>query len=301
MASHASWKGHLKIGLASVPVQAYTASAGVASSEIALHQLHKPCKSRIQYKKFCPVHGEVSHDEIVSGFEYSKGHYAVLDQDELAALSADMEKSLKIDAFVPPEAVDSLYPAGQTYYLVPDGRDGDKPYAMIRDSLDDENLHGIGELVISKKQHLVRLRAADKLLLIDFLHYEGEIRRPDQFEDDIRHASVSASELKLTKSLVAQLTDPDFDITHYADDYMERMKGLIKSKMKGRKIPVPQAEEEPDVINFMDALKQSVKQGLTPHAESTNHRPRAKAKAKTKAATTNGRAAAKKTRRKKTG
>lgn len=294
MAAHASWKGHLKIGLASVPVQAYTASAGVASSEISLHQLHKPCKSRIQYKKFCPIHGEVANDEIVSGFEYSKGHYAVLDSDELAELSADLEKSLTIDAFVPPESVDPLYPAGQTYYLVPDGRAGDKPYALIRDSLDDENLHGIGELVISKKQHLVRLRAEGKLLLIDFLHYEGEIRRPDKFEDEVRHTSVSASELKLTKSLVAQLTDPDFDLTQYANDYMKRIKKLIDSKLKGKKIPVPHVEEEPDVINFMDALQKSVKQGRTPHAESATHRPPSKSRH-----SSNGRTATKKSSRRK--
>jgi DNA end-binding protein Ku len=295
MRTHASWKGHLKISLASVPVQAYTASAGKASSEIALHQLHKSCKSRIQYKKFCPIHGEVTSAEIVSGFEYAKGQYAILDKDEMAALGEDLEKSLTIDAFVSPGAIDPLYSAGQTYYLVPDGAAGEKPYALIRHSLEDEDLHGIGEVVISKKQHLVRLRSADKLLLLDFLHYEGELRGPDKFADEVANPHLSATDLKLTKSLIEQLTDLDFDISQYSDDYMERMKELIKTKTKGKKIPVPAAEEEePDVINFMDALKKSVKLGKTPREEPETHRAKSKSHS-------NGRAPVKRRRHTKTG
>lgn len=260
MPSHASWKGHLKISLASIPVQAFTAAAGSDSSEISLHQLHKTCKSRIQYKKVCPIHGAVANEEIVSGYEYAHGQYAVIGKEEIDALSAEMEKSLSIDCFVNSETIDLLYAAGQTYYLIPDGRAGEKPYALIRDCLAAENLHGIGEMVMSRKQHLVRLRAADRLLIIDLLHYAGEVRQPARYEDEIRNATVSAAELKLTSSLIDQMTQTQFDISQYADDYMERMKHLIETKVKGKKIPVRQAEEEPDVINFMDALKQSVKQ-----------------------------------------
>ncbi|MDB5389615.1 MAG: ykoV 2 [Planctomycetaceae bacterium] len=260
MPSHASWKGHLKISLASIPVQAFTAAEGSNSSEIALHQLHKTCKSRIQYKKVCPIHGAVANEEIVSGYEYAHGQYAILGKDELDALGAEMEKSLAIDCFVNSEAIDPLYAAGQTYYLIPDGRAGEKPYALIRDCLAAENLHGVGEMVISRKQHLVRLRPADRLLVLDMLHYEGEVRQPARYEDEIRNTTVSAAELKLTSSLIEQMTQSQFDISQYADDYMERVKELIETKVKGKKILQPHTDEEPDVINFFDALKQSVKQ-----------------------------------------
>jgi DNA end-binding protein Ku len=269
MPSHASWKGHLKISLASIPVQAYTASAGNKSSEIALHQLHKTCKSRIQYKKVCPIHGAVANEEIVSGYEYAHGQYAILGKEEIDAISAEMEKSMSIDCFVAPEQIDLIYADGQTYYLIPDGRAGEKPYALIRDCLAAENLHGVGELVISRKQHLVRLRPADRLLMLDLLHYEGEVRQPDQYEDEIRNPTVTAAELKLTSSLIEQMTNSKFDISKYTDNYMEQMKTLIQSKLKGKKIPVQQTDEEPDVINFFDALKQSVKQIQAPQKATT--------------------------------
>ncbi|MDB5339594.1 MAG: ykoV 2 [Planctomycetaceae bacterium] len=270
MPPHSSWKGHLKISLASIPVQAYTSSAGKDTSEIALHRLHKTCKSRIQYQKVCPIHGEVSKDEIVSGYEYAKGQYAIMEPDELAALGAVLEKSLNIEAFVTPDKIDPVFAAGQTYYLVPDGRVGDKPYAIIRESLFKDGLYGVGEIVISRKQRLVRLRATERLLIIDMLHYGGELRLAAAFDDEVRTVSVTANDLKLAHSLIDQMKQTHFDPDQYADDYMERMQELIKSKVKGKKITAPAAEEGPDVINFMDALKKSVKAVSKPGASSVS-------------------------------
>lgn len=270
MPAHSSWKGHLKISLASIPVQAYTASAGKETSELALHQLHKTCKSRIQYQKVCPIHGVVTKNDIVSGYEYAKGQYAILEPDELASLGAAFEKSLNIDAFVTPDQIDPVYAAGQTYYLVPDGRVGDKPYAIIRDSLFKDGLYGVGEVVIARKQRLVRLRATERLLIIDMLHYEGELRFAAAFEDEVRTVSVTANDLKLAQSLIDQMKQPHFHPEQYADDYMERMQELIKSKVKGKKITAPAAEEGADVINFMDALKKSVKAVSKPRPASAS-------------------------------
>jgi DNA end-binding protein Ku len=259
MPAHSSWKGHLKISLASIPVQAYTAAAGKDTSELALHQLHKTCKSRIQYKKTCPIHGEVANDEIVSGYEYAKGQYAILDAEDIAELAANLEKSLTIDAFVEPIEIDPVFAAGQTYYLVPDGRAGDKPYALIRESLMNAGLYGLGEIVVAKKQRFVRLRATERLLIMDMLHYHGEIRSAETFEDEVRTVAVTPSDLKLAETLIEQMKQPHFHPENYADDYMERMQGLIESKVKGKKIAAPQVEDGGDVINFMDALKKSVK------------------------------------------
>jgi DNA end-binding protein Ku len=258
MAMHASWKGHLKISLASVPVQAFTASAGDDSSEISFHQLHTSCKNRIQYKKFCPIHGEVPSNEIVSGYEYGKGQYIVIDKDELSSLTSDLEKSLTIECFVPPETIAPEFAAGQTYYLIPDGRVGQKPYALICEALNQIQLHGIGEIVISRKQRLVRLRNAGKLLVVDVLHYEGEIRPAVEFKLDVPDLAVESQEVKLARSLVEQMQQLQFDVTQYADDYATRVKALIDAKIKGNKLAVPQAGQ-PDVINFMDALRKSVK------------------------------------------
>ncbi|MDB5339373.1 MAG: ykoV 2 [Planctomycetaceae bacterium] len=258
MAMHASWKGHLKISLASVPVQAFTAAAGTDSSEINFNQLHKPCKNRIQYKKFCPIHGEVPMSEIVSGYEYAKGQYIVIEKDELAAIASDLEKSLTIECFVPPDSINPEYGAGQTYYLIPDGRVGQKPYSLINEALTQSNLHGIGEMVISRKQRLVRLRTSDKLIVVDVLHYQGEVRPAVEFTADVPAVAVAAQEIKLAKSLIEQMQQPEFEASQYADDYSARLRTLIEAKLKGNKVAVPQTAQ-PDVINFMEALQRSVK------------------------------------------
>lgn len=258
MSLHASWKGFLKISLASIPVQAFTAAAGSDSSEVSFNQLHKTCKNRIQYKKFCPIHGEVPMSEIVSGYEYAKGQYVVVEKEELSSITSDLEKSLTIESFVPPETVNPEYGAGQTYYLIPDGRAGQQPYALVCEALKQTGLHGIGEIVISRKQRLVRLRNADKLLVIDVLHYEGEVKPAANFSGDVPSIAVEGPDLNLAKSLVKQMEKPEFDARQYADDYAVRVREVINAKLKGHKVAVPQAGQ-PDVINFMDALRKSVK------------------------------------------
>lgn len=273
MPMHPSWKGHLKIGLASIPVQAFTASAGAESSEIALNQLHKPCKSRIKYVKTCPIHGEVPNSEIVSGYEYAKGQYVIIEREELSSIAADLEKSLTIECFVPPDSIGPEYAAGQTYYLIPDGRVGQKPYSLICDAVNRTHLHGVGEMVIARKQRLVRLRTSDKLIVIDVLHYEGEMRSASHFAQDVPDMAVTAQELKLAESLVKQMKLPEFDATQYADDYMTRMQTLIDSKLKGKKVAPPQTDETPGVINFMDALRKSVKAIPVPGKKSTRAKP----------------------------
>src|SRR5262249_20257644 len=144
MARHASWKGFLKLSLASIPVQAFTAAAGTDSTDISFNQLHAKCMNRINYKKVCPVHGEVPNSEVVSGYEYAKGQYIVIDKDELSSIASDLEKSLTIECFVPPETIGAEYAAGQSYYLVPDGRVGQQPYVLVCQAMHETGLHGIG-------------------------------------------------------------------------------------------------------------------------------------------------------------
>lgn len=280
MPAHPSWKGHLKISLASIPVQAFTAAAGTESSEISFNQLHKTCKSRIKYKKTCPIHGEVPYSEIVSGYEFAKGQYVIVEKDELSSITADLEKSLTIECFVPPESIDPEYSAGQTYFLIPDGRVGQKPYTLICTALNRSNLHGIGEMVLSRKQRLVRLRTSDNLIIIDVLHYEGEVRSADDFRVDVPEITSTPQEIKLAQSLIEQMQQPEFDATLYADDYSARVKSLIESKLKGKKVNAPPTEEQPGVINFLDALKKSVKV-VSPPGKKTN--PRANATMKSTA------------------
>ena len=125
---------------------------------IRFHQLHNECHSRIRYVKTCPIHGEVSSADIVLGYEYAKDQYVVVDPEELEQLRDTSERAISVDSFVRPEAVDPAFFSGRTYYLVPDGEIGQKPYELIHDAMMAEGLHAIARMVLTKKEHIVRLR-----------------------------------------------------------------------------------------------------------------------------------------------
>src|SRR5207249_2786824 len=149
----ASWKGDLAFGLVSFPVQAFNA-LNRERSDIHFHQLHAKCHRRIRYQKVCPVHGEVPSDEIVSGYEYHKGRYVEIEPEELDALRTHRERSLTIDAFVEPEAVDPLYFDGRMYYLAPAGSAAEEPYHVMVEAMEKEDRYGLGQVVFSGKQQL---------------------------------------------------------------------------------------------------------------------------------------------------
>lgn len=288
MAARFSWKGHLKISLVSVPVKAFNA-ATEASRGITLHQLHEECNSRIRYKKVCPIHGEVPNDEIVTGYEYSKGQYVVIDRNDLRA---EADKSISVDAFVDADCIDCLYHSGKNFYLIPDGPVGQKPYALIRESMEEGNLHAVGQVVMNNKEHVVLLRPIGRVLTMTILEYKTDVKEPAGFEDEIPEIKTSAQEQKLTKQLIEGMVEKKFDLGAYRDEYTKKMTEMIEAKVEGREWVTPPAAEQADVINLMDALKKSVQQVATPKAaaESNDKKPSRKS-----APSTRQRSAARKT------
>ena len=263
MASISSWTGYLKISLVSVPLKAYTASSS-GNAPIALNQLHEPCNSRINYKKFCPIHGEVTNDEIVSGYEFAKGRYVVIAPNEIEKLRPAGDKSINVEVFVKGDRIDPLYLSGKTYYLLPDGPVGQKPYALLQEIMEKDNLHGIGQVVMAGKEKLVRLRAVEKLIAMDVLQYDAQLKKPSGFEDELAESTASTEELKLTKMLLAAMTTTKLDLASYSDAYNEKLTQLIESKVAGKELVTPTAEATPRVINLMEALKASMKRVQLP-------------------------------------
>lgn len=264
MAARSSWKGFLKISLVSVPVKAYTATASGAS--ISLNQLHSTCHSRIKYQKVCPVHGEVPNSEIVSGYEFAKGQYAVIDTDEIEKLRTESDKSISVDQFISEEEIDSRYLTGACYFLVPDGPVGQKAYAIVRDVMNDSQLRGIAQIVLFGKEQLVLLQPVEKLIGMYVLRHADEVKQPSAFDDELGDAATVSStsqELKLTKQLMEGLQEDKFDIGKYTDTYTERLTALIQSKVEGKELVTPEATDEPQVINLMDALKASIEKVST--------------------------------------
>lgn len=293
MAPRSSWKGYLKLSLVAIPVKAYNATSD--SNSIRLNQLHEECHSRIRYQKTCPIHGEVSNDEIVSGYEYSKGQYVVIDPAEIEKLRPKGDKSIEIDKFIPEDALDPIYDAGRVYYLVPDGPIGQKPYALLRDSMEAKSCHAIAQVVISNREQLVRLRPLANLLTMSVLNHAAQVKQPAGFEDELVETEVADKELGLTQQLIQALFSDDFDISSYHDEYVEHLTQLIQTRVDGQELVAAPSVAEPQVINLMDALKASVEQVRGTAAEPAAAKPTRKmAKGSTKRSAAKKKAAPKK-------
>jgi len=252
-----SWKGFLRLSLVSVPVQAFNAEeSGAGRGAIALHQLHDKDHSRIRYVKVCPVHGEISNDEIVSGYEVAKDEYVVIEPKELEALRTPAEKAINLETFIPPGTIDPTYFDGRIYYLVPDGEGGVKPYTVLLRAMRKQNKWAVGQAVMFGREHLVLVRPYEELLSMELLHYADEVRQPQDFP--VGEAKISATELQLAETLIKASTAKKFDIGKYQDEYTHKLRMLIDAKVEGREIVAPPGEEEPAVVNLMDALRASV-------------------------------------------
>ena len=256
MAPRTSWKGFLKLSLVSVPVKAYTANN--TDEEIRLNQLHGECHGRVRYKKVCETHGELKSEDIVSGFEYAKDQYVVIDEDELSKVRAKSDKSVAIDGFVPPEKIDPIYMAGRTYFLLPDGPAGNRPYALLVRGMVDAKVVAIAQVVISGREQLVMLRPQDGMLVMNVLNYPKRVRSATPYRDELPEEKPSASELALANTLIGASTLAEFDFQSYRDTYVENLNKLIQLKVEGREIVQAPDPEEPKILNLMEALKKSV-------------------------------------------
>ncbi|MEE8141790.1 MAG: Ku protein [Planctomycetota bacterium] len=262
MAPRSSWKGFIKLSLVSVPVKGYTATA--SGGEIRLNQLHEECHNRIKYQKTCPVHGEVSKDDIVSGFEYSKGQYVVVDPDEVRKLRLQSDKSINVDGFIHFDEIDPLYYSGKTLYLLPDGPIGQKPFALLKQAMEDDDLYAVGKMILGGREQVILLRPLEDLLAVTVLTYKSKIKNPESFNDEIVDSSFAKEELKLTKTLVDASILDDFDFSKYTDNYVAQLNEIIEAKIQGQEIVAVPDPEEPKVINLMEALKKSVAQARGP-------------------------------------
>jgi DNA end-binding protein Ku len=256
MPGRSTWKGYLKLSLVSVPVKAYTAAAS-GGGEIHLNQLHAECHSRIQYKKFCPIHGEVANDAIVSGYEQAKGQYVVIDPEELDKLRTESDKAITVDVFIEPTKLDPIY-YDKTYYLVPDGPVGQKPYGVLHRGMIELNRHAVAQVVLHNREQIVLLRPLDGLLALTTLYYENQIKRPASFQDEVPQVEIPPKELDLAKMLIEASTTEEFAFGKYQDAYTDRLTKLIEMKVAGQQIVAPSLHEEAQVINLMDALRESV-------------------------------------------
>jgi DNA end-binding protein Ku len=256
-AARSVWKGFIQFSLVSVPVKAYTA-ANSSGGRVALNQLHAECHSRIKYTKSCPVHGEVPADQIVSGYEFAKGQYVVIDPDELDKLTPPAEKAVTIQSFIARDDIADRYFCGRTLYLVPDGLVAQKPYNLLHRVMKESGRVGFARVVMNGKEKLMLIQPVDNLLAMSELAYDQELKSPSDFANEVTKVEMTPDEVKLAKTLTEAMAADDFDISVFKDSYADNLAALIEAKINGKQVVVPAAEEPPQVINLMEALQRSV-------------------------------------------
>lgn len=267
-----------RFGLVSFPVQAFTTVAR-EGGRLSFNQLHCECHSRIRYVKQCPIHGPVSKDEIVSGYEYGKRQYVEVEPDELDQLRGERDRALSIDNFIAPSDISLLYLDGRSYYLVPDGTEAGEPYTVFLQALERKKPYGIGQIVLSGREHLALVRPYESVLTMEISHYAAEIRSPEPLLGALPAVRTLDKRLNLAEQVIEHWADDKFDFGAYVDHYQEKVRELIDAKIEGRQIVTPEAEDEPEVVNLMDALRRSVQ-------ASTGKRSGTRAAVKSKRTTT---------------
>jgi DNA end-binding protein Ku len=256
MSMRHSWKGFLKLSLVTVPVKAYPVSA--SGADIHLNQLHGCCKSRIKYKKTCPLHGEVASGDIVSGYEFATDQYVVVDPDELDRLRTESDKAIQIDAFIRTGTLDAIYASGKSYYLVADGPVAHQGYAVLWRGMVEEKRQAIAQVVMHAKEQIVWLRPLAGLIVMTQLSYDGQITKPAALADEVCKTAVVPEEMQLLRTLMATCTPEKFDLAKYQDRYTQKLTQLIEAKVAGKEIVAAPATAQVQVINLVEALRQSL-------------------------------------------
>jgi DNA end-binding protein Ku len=271
------WSGSISFGLVNVPVKAYTA---VRDHTLHFHQLEKDTGARIRYEKVSGKSGRpVPDDEIEKGFEISKGHYVVVDTEELEELRPRSTRTIDISDFVELAAVDPIY-YENTYWLGADGEAGARAYRLLLQAMADAGRVGIGTVVMRNKQYLAAIRPLDGALAMSTMRFADEVVARDEL-DDIPSARTkpAAKELRLASQIIESLGS-DWDPTRYHDTYVEQMHDLIERKAKGEKITVEEeAEPKAKVLDLMAALQASVEGRPRRSSRSRSSRPKGSTKA----------------------
>src|ERR1700754_4018690 len=257
MAPRAYWKGSLKLSLVSCPVQLYPASTSVEKTRF--HMINKETGNRLKQQMVDSETGDVvESDQKGRGYEVSKGEYVEIEREELAAGQAERNHTIDIDRFVPRDEIDRRY-LNTPYYITPDGKAGIDAFAVIRDAMKDKDRVALARIVLSNREHVIAIEPLGKGLLGTTLRYPYELRDEDEYFDDIKNPKISKDMIDLAAHILDSKA-AHFDPSKFKDEYENALKTLVRRKAAGKPVKVEPRGEKPDnVINLMDALRQSLK------------------------------------------
>ena len=254
MAARATWKGYLKVSLVNIPIKVFPATE--SSATISFNQLHGECNTRINQKKWCShCEREVPNSEIVKGYEYEKGKYVVLQEEDFEKVKTESTRVIDLVQFADEASIDPMY-VDRTYYLAPDGGVATDAFAVMREGM--KGKVGVGKLALYGREYLVAVRPHGKGIVMHTLHHAAEIRGMDQVEElNSVPSKVKPEEIKLAKQVIETFEAP-LNLKDYKDEYRDGLQEIIDAKIAGREVIAPEVEEPPKVVNLMEALRRSL-------------------------------------------
>ncbi len=268
--AHAIWSGSINFGLVTIPVKLFTA---VKADDLSFNMLHGKDEGRVKYERVCSVcEKNVPWDEIVKGYEYEKGSYVILKDEDFAKVNVEATQSVDILEFVELDKINPMY-FDKPYYLEPI-KQGRHAYALLREALVKENKVAIARVVIRTKEHIAAVKPIGEALVLELMHWAQEMIAPDTLEfpkDD----ELPAPELKMAKMLIDTMSVQDFEPEKFVNKYHDELLAMIEARAEGKELPEPKkAPVRSKVVNLMDVLAASLE-------ETKKHRATREAAAKT--------------------
>jgi DNA end-binding protein Ku len=254
MAARPTWKGFLKISLVNIPVRVFPATDSAAT--ISFNQLHGECQTRIQQKRWCPkCEREVPISEVVKGYEFEKGRYVVMEEEDLAKVRPESTRVIDLVQFTEAEAIDPIY-VERPYYLAPDGQMALEAFAVIREGM--KGKAGIGKLALYGREYLVAVQPREKGLVMYTMRRANEVRSMAGIEElENVPEKLKPEEIKMAKQVIGNF-EGALDLTEYRDAYQEELQRIIDAKIAGQEVVATEEQAPPKVVNLMDALRQSL-------------------------------------------
>ena len=276
MPARPTWKGFLKISLVNIPVRVFPATDAAAT--ISFNQLHGECQTRIQQKRWCPhCEREVPNSEIVKGYEFEKGRYVVMQEEDISKVRPESTRVIDLVQFTEAAAIDPIY-VERPYYLAPDGAMATEAFAVMREGM--KGKAGIGKLALYGREYLVAVQPRDNGLVMYTMRHSKEVRSMDQIEElETVPSKVKPEEIKLARQVIENF-EAALNLEEYRDEYQEELQRIIDAKIAGEEVVATAEEAPPKVVNLMDALRQSLDRVSTGKKKTAKvEKPKAVAKA----------------------
>jgi DNA end-binding protein Ku len=254
MPARPTWRGYLKISLVNIPIKVFPATDAAAT--LSFNQLHAECQTRIQQKRWCPrCEREVPNTDLVKGYEFEKGHWVVIEEEDLEKVRVESTRVINLEKFTDDTAIDPIY-LERPYYLAPDGPVAKEAFAVIREGM--KGKAGIGKVALYGREYLIKVQPRERGMIMYTLRHANEIRSMDAIDElaDMPEA-VKPQEIRLAEQVMETFAG-ELDFETYRDDYQVGLREIIDAKIEGREIAAPEVEAPPKVVNLMDALRKSL-------------------------------------------